>query len=126
VDVAALPLDELDALPDTVLGDLLRRVVADGTGAAASGNYQVTASSMICCQQVTLSESSMYRPLTGSEGLLPAPTLSLPEGPWKWMAGEVPVRPWPFGARVGAVSVRCSGRCGARVGAVLGRPESAR
>ncbi|MFJ6774391.1 hypothetical protein ACIQOV_26140, partial [Kitasatospora sp. NPDC091257] len=29
VDVAALPLDELDALPDTVLGDLLRRVVAD-------------------------------------------------------------------------------------------------
>ncbi|KJS63467.1 FxSxx-COOH cyclophane-containing RiPP peptide [Streptomyces rubellomurinus] len=29
VDVAALSLDELDALPDTVLGDLLRRVVAD-------------------------------------------------------------------------------------------------
>ncbi|WP_031063793.1 FxSxx-COOH cyclophane-containing RiPP peptide [Streptomyces sp. NRRL WC-3742] len=29
VDVAALPLDELDALPDTVLGELLRRVVAD-------------------------------------------------------------------------------------------------
>ncbi|MER7849107.1 FxSxx-COOH cyclophane-containing RiPP peptide [Kitasatospora sp. NPDC096077] len=29
VDVTALPLDELDALPDTVLGDLLRRVVAD-------------------------------------------------------------------------------------------------
>ncbi|MER6398054.1 MULTISPECIES: FxSxx-COOH cyclophane-containing RiPP peptide [unclassified Kitasatospora] len=29
VDVTALPLDEIDALPDTVLGDLLRRVVAD-------------------------------------------------------------------------------------------------
>ncbi|MFJ8628288.1 FxSxx-COOH cyclophane-containing RiPP peptide [Kitasatospora sp. NPDC093550] len=29
VDVTALPLEELDALPDTVLGDLLRRVVAD-------------------------------------------------------------------------------------------------
>ncbi|MFG2909912.1 MULTISPECIES: FxSxx-COOH cyclophane-containing RiPP peptide [unclassified Kitasatospora] len=29
VDVAALSLDELEALPDTVLGDLLRRVVAD-------------------------------------------------------------------------------------------------
>ncbi|MFI2610706.1 FxSxx-COOH cyclophane-containing RiPP peptide [Kitasatospora sp. NPDC018619] len=29
VDVTALPLDGLDALPDTVLGDLLRRVVAD-------------------------------------------------------------------------------------------------
>ncbi|MFJ9949160.1 FxSxx-COOH cyclophane-containing RiPP peptide [Kitasatospora sp. NPDC091207] len=29
VDVTALPLDEIDALPDTVLGDLLRRVVSD-------------------------------------------------------------------------------------------------
>lgn len=25
----------------------------------------------------------MYRPLPGGEGLLPAPTLSPPEGPWK-------------------------------------------
>ncbi|MGV9266320.1 FxSxx-COOH cyclophane-containing RiPP peptide [Kitasatospora sp. NPDC003701] len=29
VDVTALPLDGLDGLPDTVLGDLLRRVVGD-------------------------------------------------------------------------------------------------
>ncbi|MFF2040134.1 FxSxx-COOH cyclophane-containing RiPP peptide [Kitasatospora sp. NPDC058170] len=29
VDVTALPLDELDGLPDTVLGELLRRVVGD-------------------------------------------------------------------------------------------------
>ncbi|MFC9324818.1 FxSxx-COOH cyclophane-containing RiPP peptide [Kitasatospora sp. NPDC057015] len=29
VDVADLSLDELDDLPDTVLGDLLRRIVAD-------------------------------------------------------------------------------------------------
>ncbi|MDH6706436.1 MULTISPECIES: FxSxx-COOH cyclophane-containing RiPP peptide [unclassified Kitasatospora] len=35
VDVAALPLDELDALPDTVLGDLLRRVVADALAPGA-------------------------------------------------------------------------------------------
>ncbi|GGV17867.1 hypothetical protein GCM10010495_35760 [Kitasatospora herbaricolor] len=29
VDVADLPLDDLDDLPDTVLGELLRRLVAD-------------------------------------------------------------------------------------------------
>ncbi|WP_327679917.1 FxSxx-COOH cyclophane-containing RiPP peptide [Kitasatospora sp. NBC_00458] len=35
VDVTALPLGELDALPDTVLGELLRRVVADALAPGA-------------------------------------------------------------------------------------------
>ncbi len=35
VDITGLPLGELDTLPDTVLGDLLRRLVADALAPGA-------------------------------------------------------------------------------------------
>jgi hypothetical protein len=58
-------------------------VVTGAPGRRAAGSHQVTASSIDCCQYVTLRASSTYVPCAGSEGWALLPTVPLPERPWK-------------------------------------------